>query len=291
MKKILLLLAVSLATLSCVVDKEDRNHANANSPYIMGFSKAKEVVSYVASGSIQDLDLKVILIGGQDGLPNNSDITFTYEADPTSTAVLGTHYDFASPVHTGVIKAGTTFATIPLKIKTGSLPTGYLPSGAPVVPVFVNVKITSSNVVIGKQFELDKLTINGLCFSNLAKTYNLITTRLATGAVYNLPGEVISATGTGTYLTSSTGPYNNRGAVSAGAQVPSSTPGFNFTDVCNNITLESQMLCNLYSNLVTQSPIQAAGSSKASNGVITILYSITFASGVRDYRGVYTPIP
>ena len=289
MKKIFLLLAVSLAMFSCVVDDEDRAHANADSPYIVGFNKASSVQSYVATGVVTDLNIPVILIGGKDGAPNASDISFNYELDATgTTAVLGDDFDFGSTVKTAVLKAGSTFVNIPLKINTGNIPTGA-------TNVKIKLKITSATsdntVVVGKQFESILITINGLCFSNLAKTYDLVTTRLATGAVYNLTGEVITSTGDGTYLTSSTGPYNNRGLVSAGAQVPSATPGFNFTDVCDAISLETQPLCNLYSNLVTQSAAQAAGSFKAANGVITILYTIEFAAGPRDYQGIYTPIP
>ncbi len=286
MKKIFLLLAVSFASVSCLVDDEDRQHANANSPYIVGFNKASSVQSYIATGDVVDLNVPVILIGGADGLPNASDITITYGLGPATTAVEGDDFDFASTDHTVVIPAGQTTISIPLKINTGNIPTGD-------VNVKIDLEITSvtPGIVIGQQFDSTLITINGLCFSNLAKTYNLLTTRMDTGVVYNLPNEVVTSTGDGTYLTSSTGPYNNRGAVSAGAQVPSTTPGFNFTDVCDALSLETQNLCNLYSNLVQQSAAQAAGSFTAPNDVMTIQYTITFAAGNRNYTGVYTPIP
>lgn len=286
MKKIFLLLAVSFASVSCLVDDEDRQHANANSPYIVGFNKASSVQSYIANGDEVVLNVPVILIGGADGLPNSSDITINYELGDATTGVEGDDFDFGSAVHSAVIPAGQTTVAIPLTIHTGNIPTGD-------VNIKIELDITSATpgIVIGEQFKSTLITINGLCFSNLAKTYNLLTTRMDTGVVYNLPNEVVTATGDGTYLTSSTGPYNNRGAVSAGAQVPSATPGFNFTDVCDALSLETQNLAGIYSNLVQQSAAQAAGSFTAPNDVMTIKYTITFAAGNRDYTGVYTPIP
>lgn len=134
-----------------------------------------------------------------------------------------------------------------------------------------------------------KVTVS--CGSFLAGTYDLIVTRVGTTTTYALPDEVITEIGDGTYYTSSTGPYNNRGAVSAGAQIPSPTPGFIFTDVCGALALQpNQTLGNYYSNAVYQTPDQAAlSSADPVTGVLTIHYSIYFAAGDRQYIGVYTP--
>ena len=126
----------------------------------------------------------------------------------------------------------------------------------------------------------------------IAGMYNLTATRIATGAIYDLPGEQITEVSPGTYLTSSTGPYNIRGLISAGAQLATPTAGFKFNVVCgtNLVVVPTQLLGGGYSNEVTQSPAQAAVSSIAANGVITIEYSVWFTGNTveRQYRGVYS---
>ena len=127
----------------------------------------------------------------------------------------------------------------------------------------------------------------------IAGMYNLTATRIATGAIYDLPGEQITEVSPGTYLTSSTGPYNIRGLISAAAQLGTPSAGFKFNIVCgtNQVIVPSQGLGNgAYSNLVSQSPAQAAASSIAANGVITIEYSIWFTGNTveRQYIGVYS---
>ena len=285
MKKLILLFALSISVLSCT---DDDVNSYDNSPYIVGFYKQAEVKSYVATGDVEALNIPINLIGGEQGLTMTGPVNMTYELDPSSTAVLGDEFDFVNPTNTIVLPAGKTSVDLPLTINTGNLETG----AENAKKIVLNIKTASSlqPVVVGAQYKQITITLNGLCFSNAQGTYTLTTTRLDNGAIYNLPGEEVIVTGPGTYLTSSTGPYNNRGLVAAGAQVPSSTPGFNFTEVCGAITIQEQNLCNLYSNLVTQTAAQAANSNINSvTGVMTIEYTISFAAGPRSYRGVYVP--
>ena len=284
MKKLILLLVLSATYISCTSDDVKTFD---NSPYIVGFTKATDVRSYVATGDIVPLDVPITLIGGQQGQTVGNDVTITYALDPSSTATAGNEFDFVNATNDIVLAQGVTSVSVPLVINTGNLETGS--ENAKTIVLNIATVTSAESVVIGAQYSKITITLNGLCYSHLQATYQLTTTRVLTGAVYNLPDEVISEVSPGTYLTSSTGPYNNRGAVSPGAQVPSSTPGFVFSEVCGVITLQTQQLAGIYSNIVTQSPAQSAASSKAENGDLIIEYSVWFTGNTveRPYRGVY----
>lgn len=147
------------------------------------------------------------------------------------------------------------------------------------------------------------------CGTYLEGNYNLVVTITAgsgTGSVFNMPGEVLTKLGGTRYQGNSIGPYNDRGLVSANAQIPNI--GLIFDDICSDIILyqdpswaysasqgipdgTAQFLAN-YTNAVYQVPAQLASSSvDPVTGVITIDYNIWFQSGTTSYRGVYTPAP
>ena len=284
MKKLILLLVLSATYISCTSDDAKTFD---NSPYIVGFSKATDVRSYVATGDIVPLDVPINLIGGQQGQTVGNDVTITYALNASSTAVAGNEFDFVNATNNVVLPQGVTSTIIPLVINTGNLETGA--ENATTIVLDITTVVSNESVVIGAQYSKITITLNGLCYSHCQATYQLTTTRVLTGAVYNLPDEVVSEVSAGTYLTSSTGPYNTRGLISAGAQLASSTPGFIFSEVCGLITLQTQQLAGVYSNIVTQSPAQAAASSKAENGDLIIEYSVWFTGNTveRPYRGVY----
>ena len=284
MKKLILLLVLSVTYISCTSDDVKTFD---NSPYIVGFTKATDVRSYVATGDVVPLDVPITLIGGQQGQTVGNDVTITYALDASSTAVAGNEFDFVNATNDVVLPQGVTSTIIPLVINTGNLETGA--ANATTIVLDITTVVSNESVVIGSQYSKITITLNGLCYSHCQATYQLTTTRVLTGAVYNLPDEVVSEVSAGTYLTSSTGPYNTRGLISAGAQLASSTPGFIFSEVCGLITLQTQQLAGVYSNIVTQSSAQAAASSKAENGDMIIEYSVWFTGNTveRPYRGVY----
>ena len=157
------------------------------------------------------------------------------------------------------------------------------------------VNATGSTVVSSGNKGKINVVLQATCISDLAGMYDLVSTRISPGAIYNLPGEEISEVGTGQYLTSSTGPFNIRGLIAASVQLATPTAGFIFNEVCGRIALPqpSQLLGGGYSNIVTQSPAQAAQSVVNSvTGVLTIYYSVWFTSNTleRQYFGVYTPL-
>jgi len=287
MKKVFLLLMLSATLFSC---SDDEPQSFDSSPYLVGFNKASDVKSYTATGEVIPLNVPVVLLGGMTGLPVGSDVTVTYSVDPASTATQGDEFDFVGGSNTAVIPAGGTFANIPISINTGNLETGS--ENAKTLILNIVSAVSDHNVVVAQQYSQMMITINGLCFSNAQGMYHLTVTRMDTGTVYDLPGEEIFALAdAGNYLTNSTGPYNTRGLISAGAQLASDTPGFVFTEVCGDITMQTQQLAGVYSNIVTQSAAQAANSHIDEAGVITIEYSVWFTGNTveRPYRGVYVP--
>jgi len=287
MKKLILLLALSATYISCTSDDV---MSFDNSPYIVGFSKANDVKSYVATGDVVPLNVPVNLIGGQQGLTMDTDVTISYELDASSTAVVGDEFDFVNATNNVVLPGGGTSVDLPLLINTGNLETGT--ENAKTIVLNLTSVTSVNQVVIGTQYQQITITINGLCYSHLQGMYNLVATRPATGAIYNLPGEEITQVSDGVYLTSSTGPYNIRGLISPSAQLATPTAGFIFSEVCNDITMQTQQLGGGYSNIVTQDAAQASVSHKDPvTGVLTIEYSVWFTGNTveRRYRGVYTP--
>lgn len=281
-------MACSLLAASCT---DDDTESYDNSAYLVGFENATATRSYVTTGDVVPLNVPVLLLGGMTGLPVESDVTVSYSVDPSSTATEGLEFSFVNAGGSVVLPAGGTFANIPLSINTANLEAG--PEVTPKVLVLnIDTATSTDNVLVAQQFKQIVITINGLCFSDLEGNYGLVVSYPATGAVYNMPGEILEEVADGMYLTNSTGPYNTRGLISAGAQLASPTPGFIFTDVCGMFTLEQQQLAGVYSNIVTQDAAQAAlSTSNEETGTFTIAYSVWFTNNTveRRYIGVYTP--
>lgn len=281
MKKIFLLLAISFASVSCLVDDEVENYAGSSN--VIGFENESQFGSYVASGEVVDLNVPVLLVGGGQGLPMESDVTVTYALDASSTATEGLEFDFVNPSKTLVLEGGLTSALVPIKINTGNLETGVEGQKT----IVLNLTTVSNGAVIASNMDQIVITLNGLCYSNLAGSYNLSVTRLSpAGGPYSFPNEILDQVADGVYNTTTTGNYDLTLLTSA------SDAGFTFTDVCGSLLMETQNLGSVYSNIVTQSPAQADASLvDEGTGVLTIEYSVWFTNNTveRTFRGVYTP--
>ena len=71
-KLLTLLLAVSLVSVSCLVDDEDKTlDALANTPYVVGFNQNVANESYFEDIGAVEKTYPVNLVGGQDGNPAN----------------------------------------------------------------------------------------------------------------------------------------------------------------------------------------------------------------------------
>ena len=151
---------------------------------------------------------------------------------------------------------------------------------APVLVLKV-VSATGTDNVINNGKNL-KINFNYLCFSNLAKTYNVRTryVRAASGIDQIITyQDTFTRTGSGEYRTGRIGHWT--------AGELGGTPGFTFLDVCNEITIPQQNLVDLYSNLVEG--VSGKSSVNPTTGVITMEYTVT-GGNLRQYFVTYTPV-
>lgn len=133
------------------------------------------------------------------------------------------------------------------------------------------------------------------CVSDLGGTYNVVTTRISTGAVYTVAGEVVTDLGNAEYETSTTGNFKitttTQIVTGAWNTNPGNRGGYLFTEVCGKLFVANQNLHNSYSNIVSQTAAQADLSFVDNvTGVMTIYYRISVGGVEREYRSVYTPI-
>lgn len=302
----LFLLVVSVA--SCDVGKdEELNYGNG--AYVTQFPFATKTGFFLKDdAATYDFTLPIELVGG-NGLAIDKDITITFDVDtttlaapippatvglPINTAVEGVNYDFVGS-KTLTIPAGSTFASIPLKIYSGTLDDTN--------PPVILLKLTSVSadgvaVVTSGNKGSVAVTLQGTCTSDLAGNYSNSTVRVSpAGGPYTATMDVFSELSAGTYRTSFIGNYYIPGTPpTAGAWSaldPSGTPGYTFKEVCGRVRVEDQQLAAIYSNNVKQSNAQYAASSvNQTTGVITVEYSIFFTSNTveRTFRSTYTPL-
>jgi hypothetical protein len=137
--------------------------------------------------------------------------------------------------------------------------------------------------------------ITAACISDLGGTYNVVTRRMATGAIYTVAEEVITDLGNATYETSTTGNFKittTTQVVTGGWNTnPGSRGGFIFSEVCGKLLVGDQFLHDYYTNVVNQTAAQANLSLvDPVTGIITIYFNIAVSGTIREYRSVYTPI-
>jgi hypothetical protein len=294
--KNLLLLLLVVSVSSCDVgDDEVLNYGNGS--YIAQFPFATKIAFFLKDDAvIYDYEVPVQVVGG-NGLALTTDTTINYELDTAaSTAILGTNFSFVDAGGVVTVPANSTFATIKLKVFSGTLDDQNPPK---VVLKLTNADAGATAVATSGNKGSVAVTLQGTCESALAGSYSSVTTRITpAGGPYNAPLDVVSELSAGTYRSSFVGQYYIPGYIAPGtgawaALDPSGTPGYTFKEVCGRVALESQNLGNIYSNQVLQTAAEFATSSvNTATGVITINYRITFASAPdgRPYRTVYTPL-
>lgn len=309
-KLFLFLLIASFA--SCDVgDDEELNYGNG--AYVAQFPFASKTGFFLKDdAATYDFTMPIEIVGG-NGLALNTPVTITYEVDNVTTfddddddttpevlvntAVLGTNFDFVGS-STLVIPAGSTFSSIPLKVYSGTLDDQNPPR---LLLKLTTVAASGANIVTSGNKGSVLLTLQGTCTSDLAGTYNTVTTRLSpAGGPYTVANEPIVETAAGTYLTSLTGNFRlaSNPLVITGAwssqTAPAPRSGYKFKEVCGRVAVEEQKLFDYFTNTVDQTPAQAALSTISPSGVITIHYQVNgFAApnATRTYRSIYTPVP
>ena len=296
MKKLKLFLGLSFFAFAGLVscNDDDSTTLDGGSSVIVGFTKDVQNGTFVTDGTDKDLTVPVQILGGHNGLPSSSDITISYSLDTAnSTAVEGFEFDFVNATGSVVLPSDNFSTSIGLVVHTANL---VVDDNKKIV-----LNLTAVNddniAVIGFNQRTIEINLFASCYSNLAGSYTNVTTRLdPAGGPYTWTTETIFQVSEGVYRTTNVGQYYaNGGPVGTGAtaNLPLATHpdgGYTFTDICGNLIMENQNLGNVYTNLVSQSAAQKLVSSvDPITGVITIEYTINFASGDRTWRSVYTP--
>ncbi|WP_191860598.1 hypothetical protein [Hanstruepera ponticola] len=277
-KLLTLMLAVSLVSVSCLVDDEDKTlDALANTPYVVGFNQNVANESYFEDIGAVEKTYPVNLIGGQDGNPANFDIVVNYRISPESTATEGQEFDFVENTGQLVIPAGQDYGLFGLLINTGGLD--------PNTPTQLILELESveggrANVGTINELNLLKITFVG-CNSQLAGNYELTTTR-ADGAQTVRP-ETITLLGPNYFETESTGLW---GTNAIGVAPDSS---MNFEDICGEVFVPLQGLAQgFYSNEVYGVNLTGPdGEVDQTTLDFYMDYWITFSAGNSQYNASF----
>lgn len=290
MKKIFLLSAVlTLVFTSC--DKGDEVGTFGANNTIVGFPDnfSKSFFTNVSTGELLVPTTLVSYVN--ETYP--SDVTINWSVDPSSTAVAGVDYDLPTST-TVTIPSGSTTANIPFTVH----PNVFDPSDPKKLVLRMNT-VATGNALVGEQFRLVTITLQGVCVSDIGGNYSTSTLRVNNGAIYTFANEVITPTAPGgsEYITTYVGPYYCTGQAPGSANtvnLPAGTvAGYVFTDICDTMQLATQNLAAVFSNEVRQSPAQFANSVRNPiTGVMVIYYSVYFTGNTveRQFVSTYTPI-
>ena len=271
MKKLMSLLVVASAFMSCTDDDIRTEHQLSNGPKVVGFATSLATVEYFTDEGVVMREFPMSLIGTGNGQTSDSDIVVSYEVDPSSTAVEGVEYDFVDTSGSIVIPAGGTFGNFPINVNTGQLnPTMK-------TQLILNLTSTSAGSVIGSQYAQLKITFVG-CQSQLQGSYTAVISTVA--GTSTRTDESITVVGVNRFKTTYVGRY------SAATFTPQ---GYQFVDICGEISVPDQNL-GQYSNQVYG--IDAYGDGI--DGIVTsatqfeVKHNISFAAGDQTQNYTYT---
>ena len=273
--KITFLFLLSLSLTSCLVDDNDPTGEFDQGPNVVGFTTSTMGFSGVANGDEYQSTIN-FEVKGPTASEYTAPINATISIDPASTAVEGVNFRLDSSNITLNADGGYT----------GSLPITLITAGivAPLAesPTLI-LEVTSADGepnILPNGLKLT-VTLNYLCFSNLAGDYN-VTMRY----VRALTGTDITRTWTDKIAETADGEYRTERVGYWTVGQLGGTPGFAFNDVCNNISIPYQNLVERYSNIVEG----VAGNSlvNAATGVIYFEYTIC-ATDCREFFVTYTP--
>lgn len=258
MKKIkLLLLFVATAAVSVSCDLGDEAPYYGDSRAIVGFSRPSQSNGIVTDGTDKTVNVIVELIGGNQGLPTDSDVAVSYDFDAAaSTAQLGHEFDFATTNHTAIIPAGSKSVVIPITVHSSNV----VVNDNKTIVLKITNSSSSSATVVGSNYSKTTITLVGSCFSNLSGNY-----RITYPNGQSLP-VVVTEIGVGSYKSTV-------------------TPGFTaaydmfFTDLCDDLTIT-----DWYAN--SQYPISGNGVVQSNGDLYWSSISVTTFFTNRQYTFV-----
>jgi hypothetical protein len=276
------LLSVGLFN-SCLIEDETEYDNNDTGYNLATFQDARTTLAAIADGMEYDFDIKVKILGPtKDNVKNN--VTLKVEVDNQAPidetkftrAVEGVHYKIKNPNIT-LSPSNNLLGLFNFTMLTEGIETPLAKS-----PVLV-LKISEAigDDIVTNSGKTITVTLNYACPSFLEGTYDVTTIYTATtGAVSTLNWtETISKTGIGKYRTGRVGHWT--------AETLGGTPGFTFTDVCGQLSVPSQNLVDLYSNIVEGTDF---GTANPETGELYIEYSVCTATGCRYYKSTYVRV-
>lgn len=279
MKKLLSLLVIAAAVVACT-DDDLGSDVYTSGPKIVGFGTDFESVAYFEDEGVVQREFAVNLIGLGNGQVSDEAITVNYEIDAANTtATEGQEFDFVDTSGTITIPAGSTFGMFPLNINTGGF------SATEKTQLVLKLTTASEGTVVGAQQSTLRVVFVG-CQSQLQGVYTLQVVR-GDGFVRNYSDEdVIPYVEDGeevrnTFHTESSGTYLQ-------GQFAVPDQGFNFVDICGEITVPEQNLANYYSNLLRGISSDGVDGNVVDENQFVLTYEITFAAGDQTYTGTYT---
>lgn len=275
MKKLLIVLS-SLMIISCSDDDLLQNDVLVEGPKVVGFQSGFGSISYFEDLGVQDASFAIDVLANGNGRVTTTDLVVTYEVDlVNSTAVEGVEFDFADPSRKVTIKAGTRNTTVDLKVNTDS----FNPV-AKTALILKIVSVTGANISnnLGS-IEINFVGCNSLLGSATGGPYN-VTHTSATGAVRSYTGEFITLLEPNTFRTNSTGTF------APTTPAGSTGRGYDFVDICGEITIPNQQLFRFYSNTV-----DGTDAYDGLDGIVTSPTSFTtkyVVSSQTSFTSVYT---
>ncbi len=269
----ILLLSLGISN-SCLIEDESTLDLNDDGFNLAGFEESRKTLSAIADGAENDFQLKVKVAGPTWGDVKNP-VTLTIGADPSSTAVAGTHYKIKNPTIT-LSPDNNMLGLFTITMLTKGIQTPLAKS-----PVLVlKVTQTSGDNTVSHSGKPITLTLNYACPSFLEGTYTLTIQRVNTAGVPSTivrSDEVITKTGIGTYRTTYVGHWTP-------AQLAPGTPGFTFTDVCGKLTVVEGNLADYWANMVAGTDF---GYVDETTGNLYMEYSVCTSSGCNYYKCTY----
>jgi hypothetical protein len=233
MKKIkfyLLGLLAAGSMTSCLVDDEVDAYTS-NMDYIVGFDQASATVSYFEDEGVVTNYYPISLKGSADGGTYDQDIELSVSVDQSSSAIAGQEYDFS--VSNVTLAAGTDYVLLPVDINTGNFD--------PDVPTTLVIRIASNTdgSVVSQNYSTLTIQFVGCVSTITPGTYMATFGGQSTYYAGQSYTEEITATGEpNTFVTAQTPPF-----LPGSNYVPGlSNYGFNFVDVCGDITVPSQLM-------------------------------------------------